>query len=233
MDSSSLQERSAEFEIIEAALAGDNEAASKIRSSERHRRLLSNLIKRGATLSEAEDIVADLWADCFNCADSRKSLLEKFSGKGSLDAFLARTALNRLIDAKRRLRFRGQLLGKTGGSTQHSDPFDQLPAADQEEMEDSVVKLLRDALYQAMAKCDPEKLFAVRLVSLQGIDQGTAGKMLGWSQSKISRAMKATMDEIRVATLANLQQSDPWLELKWEDFVNLCAESNHLFGELS
>ncbi|MEM0897989.1 MAG: hypothetical protein AAGJ79_14020, partial [Verrucomicrobiota bacterium] len=100
-----------EIALIESALAGDEAAAAALRTPDRTARLESILERRGASRTESRDLVADLWADCFNTGQERGSLLDRFSGKGSIDAFLTRTALNRLIDFKRRQRFRGDLPG--------------------------------------------------------------------------------------------------------------------------
>ena len=222
-------EVSDELALIEAALAGDESAAASIRTAERTSRLESILQRRGASATEARDLVADMWADCFNTSHQRGSLLDRYSGKGNLDAFLTRTSLNRLIDYKRRLRFRGDLPRLDHEDEEAGDGFDRLPAEDESETEDALVHILRDALLTAFTKADPEKLVILRLVNVHGVDQTTVGQMWGWSQSKISRAITVLMDDIRSETLAELQRRDPWLELQWQDFVELCRESNELF----
>ncbi|MEM9480044.1 MAG: sigma-70 family RNA polymerase sigma factor [Verrucomicrobiota bacterium] len=231
MDGESATATNDEFALIESALAGDEAAASALRTSERTGRLESILERRGASRTEARDIVADLWSDCFNTGTDRGSLLDRFSGKGSIDAFLTRTALNRLIDYKRRQRFRGDLPGSNNGDGEVdvSDRFDRLPAEKAAETEDSLIGLLRESLVHAFRNCDAEKLVILRLVNQHGIDQTTVGRMWGWSQSKISRAISSLMDEIRDYTLEELQRRDPWLDLQWHDFVELCRESNELF----
>ena len=215
---------------IKAALAGDEVAASAIRCPETNSRLEAVLRNRGASDTEARDITADLWADCFDSRDGRRPLLEKFSGKGSLGAFLTRTALNRLIDYKRRQKFRGQLPGDRDDA-ESGDAFDSLPGKDLPgESEDQLVGLLRDAILAAFTKIDPEKLAILKLVKVHGLDQELVGRMWSWSQSKVSRNISAVMEEVRDTTMNELQRIDPWLELRWEDFVGLCKQSSDLFG---
>ena len=220
-----------ELKLIDAALGGDESAAMAIRTDDRTSRLEAILQRRGASSTEARDLVADVWADCFNTAHQRGSLLDRYSGKGNLDAFLTRTALNRLIDYKRRLKFRGELpqidRDEPGAP---ADSFDRLPAEDDVETEDSLVELLRESLLNAFNRCDPEKLVILRLVNMHGVDQTTVGDMWGWSQSKISRSISSLMEDIRAETLAELQRRDPWLELQWQDFVELCRESSEMFS---
>ena len=217
-----------DFALIEAALAGDEVAAATIRCPETNARLEAVLRNRGA-------ITADLWTDCFDSRAGHRPLLEKFSGKGSLNAFLTRTALNRLIDYKRRQRFRGELSGRTTRmsreDTEIGDPFDSLPGEDSPgDSEDRLVGLLRDAMLAAFSRIDPEKLVVLKLVKVHGLDQELAGRMWNWSQSKVSRNISAVMEEIRAATISELKRIDPWLELRWEDFVGLCKQSSDLFG---
>ncbi|MED5585220.1 MAG: sigma-70 family RNA polymerase sigma factor [Verrucomicrobiota bacterium] len=219
-----------EFALIEAALAGDEAAASTIRCPENNARLEAILRNRGASDTEARDIIADLWTDCFDSREGRRPLLEKFSGKGTLNAFLTRTALNRLIDYKRRQKFRGELPGSRD-EQRPGDAFDALPGEEATgDSEDRLVGLLRDAMLAAFSRIDPEKLVVLKLVKIHGIDQELAGKMWNWSQSKVSRNLSAVMEEIRAATVSELKRIDPWLELRWEDFVGLCKQSSDLFG---
>lgn len=224
------EEKPEDFALIEAALAGDEIAASTIRCPENNARLEAILRNRGASDTEAKDIIADLWTDCFDSREGRRPLLEKFSGKGSLNAFLTRTALNRLIDYKRRLKFRGELPSNRD-EDRPGDAFDSLPGEERnDDSEDRLVGLLRDAMLASFSMIDPEKLVMLKLVKIHGIDQELAGKMWNCSQSKVSRNISAAMEEIRVTTISELKRIDPWLELRWEDFVGLCKQSSDLFG---
>src|SRR5438477_1621141 len=80
---------------------GDVEALAGLR--ERcHGSLLGILLARGADRTEAEDLLADLWADCVPGHDDRPSILEKFSGKCTVQGWLATVATNRWVDRKRK-----------------------------------------------------------------------------------------------------------------------------------
>src|SRR6266566_10082216 len=80
---------------------GDVEALAELRD-QCHGSLLGILLSRGAGRTEAEDLLADLWSDCVPGNDDRPSILEKFSGKCTLQGWLATVATNRWIDLKRR-----------------------------------------------------------------------------------------------------------------------------------
>ncbi len=230
-NNAATQNRSKEIQRVEAALTGDEAAAAAIRSPQANAQIEAILRNRGASATEAADLTADLWADCFGERGGRRPLLEKYSGKGPLGAFLTRTALNRLIDFKRRQKFRGQLPGAADPDAL-GDAFDRLPAEpDADDSEDRLVGMLRKALLVAFAKVDPEKLAIMKLVNIHQLDQGQVAKMWGWSQSKVSRSISAVMVGIRDDTMAELQRIDPWLDLRWEDFISLCKDSTNLFGE--
>ncbi|MFV1995661.1 MAG: sigma-70 family RNA polymerase sigma factor, partial [Verrucomicrobiales bacterium] len=159
-------------------------------------------------------------------------LLEKFQGTGNLEAFLTRTALNRLIDFKRRQRFVGQLPGQGDRDSRDgpTDAFDQLPGkATDENSEDALIDLLRGALIQTFARCDPEDLLILRLVGVFGVSQERVAKMWNCSQSKISRIVSNLEGRIQEETLAEIRRADPWLELEWADFVRLCQSSSEIF----
>ncbi len=217
---------------IKAALAGDEAAAAAIRSPEMTRHLEHILIGRGASPTEASDIVADLWVDGFAGRNGKPPLFARFEGKGTLVGFLARAGINRLIDHKRRQKFRGELpgAGREDG-TEPADAFDQLPGKGSAPAgEDALVDLLRRALLASFSRCDPEELLMLRLVSACGIGQERVARMWGASQSKISRTLSALMQRIQSDPLAEVKKADPWLDVEWDDFVQLCQSSSDFFG---
>ena len=65
----------------------------------------------------------------------------------------------------------------------------------------------------------------MRLVAIYGVRQESLAHALGWSQSKVSRAISSVMDEIKTRTMEELRKADPWLDLEWGDFVSLCRSS--------
>src|SRR6267378_4168096 len=67
-----------------------------------HEELVGVLVGRGASRSETENILAKVWADCESGTEERPCLLEKYSGKCTLQGWLATVATNRWLDFKRR-----------------------------------------------------------------------------------------------------------------------------------
>src|ERR1043165_9707098 len=91
--------------FVQRVLTGDEAAASELRSRY-HGKLVGVLRARGANQTEAEDLVADLWTDCFGGRTNRPTLLTKYQGRCSLESWLLTVATNRLVDLKRRQSFR-------------------------------------------------------------------------------------------------------------------------------
>jgi len=213
--------KSGDWQLVQDYLRGETEALAEIRD-QYHDLLLHTLIARGATPSEAEELVANLWDDCVERNDDRPSLLEKFSGRCNLQSWLLTVATNRLIDFKRRQAFQKDLTHVDDEGVTHNY-FDHLPAPDERTGDSTLVELLRQCLTEAFAECSADELLMLRLVYLNGVSQREVGRMMGWHETKVSRQMSDAMSRIETHTLRSLRQKDPWLKLSWEDFQQLCA----------
>jgi RNA polymerase sigma factor (sigma-70 family) len=198
---------------------GDGDALAELRERCQSP-LLGILLARGADRTEAEDLLADLWADCVPGNDDRPSILEKFSGKCTLQGWLATVATNRWVDRKRKQSRFVEPIQDASGKAEH-DYLTRLEAASYAS-EDTLIALLRDSLKAAFINCSPEARVLLRLVYLHELSQREIVQMLGWSESKVSRFLSKAMEEIETHTLAEVKKRDPWLELAWQDFVELC-----------
>jgi RNA polymerase sigma factor (sigma-70 family) len=198
---------------------GDPAALAELR--EKHHPSLVNILRaRGATTDETEELLADLWGDCVPKENDQPALLDKFSGKCSVQAWLATVATRRWIDLKRKQVRRGETT--LPSRDEECDPIENLPAAGVVIQEDALVELLRESLRAAFAACSPMDLLMLRLVYLHGLSQRELMRMWGWSESKVSRQLSHAMEQIEQTTLQNLKQTDSWLDLTWQDFVDLC-----------
>ena len=189
-----------------------------------HQPLFNILLARGASRTETEDLLADLWADCVPGPGERPSLLEKFSGKCSLQGWLATVVTNRWVDLKRKLARRVELNGGSDGSA--GDPMDEVPDFPAPAKEPSLVSMLRESLQVAFARCSPDAMVCLRLVHLHGLSQREVMKLLSWSEPKVSRFLKQAMVQIKKVTMAELKKRDPLLVLTWQDFVELCETND-------
>lgn len=218
-----------DLETAEAALEGDVQAAERVARILRNPALEAWLVKRGATRTEATDLVGDLFADCFGgekVKGGMHRLLGKFNGACRLDSFLRRVVMNRLISLKRKSRPSVSIDG---------DPDDEdggrvmLAAGPEVRSEDALVELLRAAVMHAFATVDQERLVLFRLVHSYRVPQQSLALMWGWHPAKVSRALSALLLELREKIMDEVRRADPWLHLQWEDFLELCGETNDLF----
>ncbi len=213
---------------IQKCQEGDTEALGWLRNK-LHPALVGILVARGASATETEDLLADLWGDCVARSDDRPSLLEKFSGKCPLRNWLATVATRRWIDWKRK-----SVNRREAASHRADDPdediFERMPAAASSATEGGLIDLLRDSLQAAFDQCSAADLLMLRLVYLQRLSQREVCRMWGWNEAKVSRRLSDAMERIEIETLRRLRQKDPWLQLTWEDFVDMCE--THQIGFL-
>ncbi len=215
--------------LVERALAGD-EAAIRVLRDQHNGHLKARLLRRGASETDAQEILTDLWGDC---------VMGKFrrwqpQAGSSLIAWLSSVATNRLIDHFRKQKFHADPIGIDGNDAdglargRHAlESVSTGPSARDAEL----TRLLRSSLACALGQCDQTGLFMLKLVHLQGLTGREIARMWGWHESKVSRTASHAEDQIRELTLAEVHRREPNLELVWEDLVELCANCRgSLFG---
>jgi RNA polymerase sigma factor (sigma-70 family) len=221
-----------DMEIAEAALEGDPEAIGAVKETLDRGAIGRWLVKRGASETEAADLLADLFTDCFGGQKAHGGLhrlLGKFNGACRLESFLRRVALNRLISLKRKQRPTISL-EQGDGADDGRTPEESLRAEGSAETEDAVLELLRDSVLRAFAGADQEKFVLFRLCHSYGVSQKRISEMWGWHYSKVSRALATLGGELRDGIMAAVRETDPWLDIEWDDFLDLCGESIDLFS---
>jgi RNA polymerase sigma factor (sigma-70 family) len=194
--------------------AGGDEEAVKTLVSRLEKKLRGILVRRGANDTLTEDLLADLWSDCF-APRGRSGLLLKYSGKCSLDTWLATVLIHRWLDGVRR-DSRIQPLPSDRSRDGHLVYSEPQRDPDTEE-------LLREALQFAFDHCDPEALVMLQLVYLHGISQRQLAVVWRVSESKISRVLSRATRRIRDNTLTQIHRRDPLLAFGWDDVVDLCS----------
>ncbi|MEM1059047.1 MAG: sigma-70 family RNA polymerase sigma factor [Verrucomicrobiota bacterium] len=215
-----------DIRMVEASLAGDNEAMTDIRLRY-DKRLLGNLINRGASETEATDLLADLWGECVSGKPGKEPLFRKYHGKCALYTWMVTVSTHRLVDLKRRQKFQGELPSSRDEPDAGPD-FDRLPAESERMPEDELARLMQAALKKALGEVTSEAYVLLQLVYIHGVMQREAAKMFGWHESKVSRTLDQAMSRIAARTVEEIKAVDPWLELSWQDFVELCANSDVL-----
>jgi RNA polymerase sigma factor (sigma-70 family) len=210
-----------DLNFVQRVLTVNGTAAAELRTRY-HGRIVAVLCARGANPTEAEDLVADLWSDCFGARPNRETLLGKYQGRCALESWLLTVATHRLVDLKRRQTFRVDVPPSDRGS---DDFFERTPQPETVTSEKRLLKLLREAIQHAFSRRDSESVLMLKLVHLHQLTQREIARMWGWHESKVSRALEGARQNISRDILSELKRVDPWLELRWEDFLELCAGS--------
>ena len=205
-------------------LTSDSGAASELRQRYEGK-LVAVLCSRGASRTEAEDLVADLWSDCFATSADERPLLSKYQGRSTLESWLITVAMHRLVDLKRRQSFRVDVQASSNTAEHFLERTPQPAVALREE---PLFMLLQHAIRQAFSSANPEDVLMLKLVHLYALTQREVGRMWGWHESKVSRTLETARSKVAQRILSESKRSDPWLELRWEDFVELCERSPDL-----
>lgn len=225
------RERMEHLELAELALEGDPQALESVVVMLQSTDLVAALRSRGASDTEAADILGDLAGDCFGGERAKGGLhrlLGRYNGACPLPAFLRHVAINRLISLKRRQAARPVARQE---SEDDLDPMDHLPApAAGSTADENLIPLLRDAVVRAFQAVDAERLVVFRLVHSYGVPQKRVGGLWGWHESKTSRTLDSLREDLKASILEEIRRADPWLQLEWDDFLSLCGESIDLFA---
>jgi len=214
-----------DLSFVQRVLTGDPAAATELRTRY-HGKLVGVLRARGANQTEAEDLVADLWTDCFGARTNRPTLLTKYQGRCALESWLLTVGTNRLVDLKRRQSFRVDVPPSPDSP---EDFFDRRPHPEKATSEKPLQDLLREAIKKGFAEQDEGAVLMLKLVHLHQLSQREISRMWGWHESKVSRTLDTTRQSVAKIILFELKKVDPWLELRWDDFVELCANSPDVF----
>src|SRR5256885_7114117 len=147
--------------FVQRVLASEASAASELRSRY-HGKLVGVLRARGANPTEADDLVADLWTDCFAPRGNRQTLLTKYQGRCALESWLLTVATNRLVDLKRRQSFRVEVPVSTESN---EDFFDQRPGPEPASAptEYQIVTLFRETTHTPFLYAEPHPSLSLDL----------------------------------------------------------------------
>lgn len=215
-----------DLDLVDRAVAGDEEAVRTFQS-EYQPMLERVMMSRGVERGQAQDLVADVIAECFGAGKKGQTrpLLEKFEGRSSLSTWMIRITWNRWLDLKRRDKFRGDLPSYDDEDDRSGDRFDKLEGDDLGEnvIDEDLAELMGRAIRTAFDSLEPEVLLMLKLSYLHGISQSVIARMWQCDQTRVSRSLTAAREKIAEVTMRTIRESDETLELEWEDFHRLCA----------
>lgn len=212
--------RDGDLKLVQACLEGDSIALEKLKA-EYLDPLRGVLINRGAYLTEADDMVRGLWADCVMGRNDRGPLLERYNGRSSLRSWLTTVATHALVDQLRRRKFRKEPVPRSEEEGVE-EILQVLTAFLDNPAESDLTRLLLTGLKAGFDACPAEELLMIRLVFFHGFSQRDLCRLWRWTEPRVSRHLQSAYETIRDNTLACIKQTDPALKLSLEDFVELC-----------
>ncbi|HYR59140.1 MAG TPA: hypothetical protein VEO95_10940 [Chthoniobacteraceae bacterium] len=180
------------------------------------------LVSKGALPQEAVEVVESMWADLLVAESDRPPRLARFQGASTLQTWLNTVALNRLLTRKRAdQRWQRLAPARVGGEEDGSSA--RLADPETSEPEDALlIELMRHAIECAFSSCAPEDFVLLHLKHYDGLRGAELAAMFGCDESVVSRRIDKAESQIATATLMEIRRTDPWIELKWPDFLDLC-----------
>lgn len=214
-----------DLELTQKVIAGEDKAVRQFQD-EYQPTLQRVLMSRGVDKVSAEDLVADIMAECFGAGKKGETtpLLTKFEGRSSLSTWLIRITWNRWLDLKRRDKFRGELPEYDDDEARGVDKFDRVA----DDLEDDLIDedlgdLMQRAIKTAFDSLEPDTLLMLKLSYLHGISQTVLANMWRVDQTRVSRTLTAAREQIARVTMQEIKSGDPDIEIEWDDFKRLCA----------
>lgn len=217
---------SEDLDLVDRAAGGDPVAVREFQDT--YRPMLERLMmSRGVDRIQAEDLVADIIAECFGAGKNGQTrpLIEKFEGRSSLSTWMIRITWNRWLDLKRRDKFRGELPSYDDDGERSGDQFDRISGENPEDslLDSDLAGLMGRAIREAFDSLEPEVLLMLKLSYLHGISQANIARMWQYDQTRVSRALTAAREQVAAVTMQRIREADSSLQLEWEDFHKLCA----------
>ena len=203
----------ADVDAVQQCLEGNEEAIVELKKSLTP--FLSKVLASyGASKDEIDEILAKLWGDCLT---GPRPLFHVFNGRSALKSWLTAISVNRWISLKRREAQHARAMQHLAIDSENSQAPSRSAQSDS-----SIIEILGPALRRAFAACDVEELILLQLVHVHGITQREIANLWKWHESRVSRHIKRAEEKIAKLTLQSVRETDPYLELRWNDFVELC-----------
>ena len=205
----------ADFNLVERCLENDASALAQLPALYAGP-VTAYLITRGASSVEASESVDLLWGDLVTPATTGRTPLSRYNGKCALLTYVNLVALSKLYDRK-----------KVGGRHDRRFPSSEVvtfsePAGECEARDYPLIELIREAVVFGFEKCAAEDFVLVQLQYYDDLRRGDLARMFQCSEATIHRKLETARGAVRNGALGYVRERDPWLELRWEDFIELC-----------
>lgn len=204
--------------LVSECLAG-NAAALQRFHEEFRLPITAYLAKVGAERADAAELAASFLNECLFPHGSKSPRLEKWAARSPLSAWLRRGARNYFLDHVRK-RSREVPIDQTGDAPTERD--EDLPIS-QKASKREARELLAEALRHGREAVSAEG-YVLAYLACHGIKQGLLARMLGYSDSKISRKIAACLQKIKSETLAYIANVDPEFHFSWSDLSEIASD---------
>lgn len=182
----------------------------------------------GRSREKAVELVDGLLAECVSgdLAKSKPPLLQKYSGRGSLEGWLRRSARCRLISWWRSLEYRSELAESGLSDDEHETSLleGRFAAPEDRQTDPVIAEVLRDALLYGFARAEEEEplgLVFLRLSSLYGVQKQRLAKAWDRDPAQAGRRITKALDLIRTEAQEYVQSVDPFLQMEWADYLEV------------
>ncbi len=204
-----------DFTLVEACLEHDAGALARLRQTYREP-VTAYLVKAGAHAVEGREIVEMLWGDLLSPAAGGRIRLSRYDGSCALLTWLNTVAINAMLTRKR-------IDGRRERRFISSDAGDHAEAGEQAAMmEAPLIELMREAVEFAFQNCSAEDFVLLQLEYCDQLEREDLARMFGCSKATVSRRLESARMSVEERTMDYVRERDPWLELRWEDFLELC-----------
>ena len=204
-----------DFSVVERCLEHDPGALALLQTTYRGP-VTAYLIKSGASAVEAAETVEMLWGDLLTATSSGRIRLARYNGSCALLTWLNTVAMNALLTRKR-------VEGRRERRFVSRDAGDRAEAEEEGIMTEApLVDLMREAVEFAFRECPASDFVLLQLEHCDQLEREELARLFGCSKATVSRMLKSARISLAGRTMDYVRQRDPWLELRWEDFLELC-----------
>ena len=218
-----------DLHFVQECLEGKSSALSFFQGNYRPK-LQAFLKSQGASLDEATEIVENLWSECVAPTATARPKLERYNGGCALQSWLNTIALNSLLSKRRRDVRWGRIMESAEGKTKDGDERSDGSWHGQTEVVEPerapLLALMRFAIDAAFRECAPEDFVLLQLAHCDQLKVKELALMFRCDISTISRRLRDAGEEIGDVVLRHVRKVDPQLDLKWDDFMELCLSTS-------
>jgi RNA polymerase sigma factor (sigma-70 family) len=218
-----------DFHFAQECLEGKGSSLSYFQEIYRPK-LVAFLKSQGASDEESREIVENMWSECVASTPTARPKLERYHGGCALQSWLNTIALNSLVSRRRREIRWGRIVesgdAKMAEGGERSDGPWSGKAEEVEPERAPLLALMRAAIDTAFRECAPEDFVLLQLAHCDRLKEKELALMFRCDVATISRRLQRAGKGISRVALRHIKEADPLLDLKWDDFTELCRSTS-------